>query len=73
MIFVSFFDGTSKKGNPVKVLTLSDGLRSVSSFMPPKYEHDEELVEGDEVDVEIEVGINFRSEFDVTITAVTPA
>jgi len=72
MIFVSFFDGMSKKGNPVKVLSLSDGLRSVSVFMPKEYEHDATLEEGDEVEVDIQVGIDFRSQFEVTIVAVTP-
>jgi len=72
MIFVSYFDGQSKKGNPVKVLNLSDGLRSVAVFMDKDFKLDHDLHEGDEVEVVIEVGIDYRSNFEVRVVEVTP-
>ena len=71
MLFVSYFAGTSKKGNEIKILTLSDGLRSATVFVDKNFVIDSEIEEGDEVNVEMEVGISNRNELDVQIKSIT--
>jgi len=63
-IFVQAHSGTSKAGKPFHMLTLSNGIRSATSFLDAPI-NVEGLKEGDEVDVTITADINSRNEWDV--------
>jgi len=70
--FVDYKSGKSKKGTDYHILTLSDGLRSASSFLKePIDTHG--CVEGDDVTVEFTVGIDYNNRWDVQVVSLERA
>jgi len=65
LVFVSYREGTKKDGTKYYMLSLSDGMRTATSFLNGPLENTENLKEGDQVEVTFTVAVSYVNKWDI--------